>query len=225
MEIRNDCAHLPKSALRHVQRGLSWIHPADLVGVGVIRLIDKTPIDLMLYLKERRAAAPTQTALAFYLKAEKNTPARIVVIVPRVIREIPRWMMWTPAPTLLFARVLAHEVGHHLIERRGYALHPTERPVRRLDEYEEEMVDRYAFEVLRRMRRSFRYKLGQRLIDELAGWRNAQGRAAWECGAYAESRDLFLSAFRLKPDVADYAKCYRAAQVKVEKESGLTAKR
>lgn len=225
MEIKNDCAQLPKGVLRHVRRGLGWIHPADLQGVGLVRLIDKTPTDLVLHFKKRGAADTTQTTLAFYMRAEKNTPARIVVIVPRVIREIPGWMMRTPAPTLLFARVLAHEVGHHLIEQRGYALHPTEKPARRLSEYEEEMVDRYAFEVLRRMKRRFRYKLGQWLIDELAGWRNAQGRAAWESGAYVEARDLFLAAFRLKPDDVDNEKCYRIAQARVEKESSLITKR
>ena len=114
MDIRNECSALHKSTLLHVQRSLSFIYPPDLVGIGFVRLIDKVPLDVKLYIKEGRIKDKTKTSQAFYMPAYKKSPPYVALIVPKILRGVPDWLMWTPATTLLIAHSIAHEVGHHL---------------------------------------------------------------------------------------------------------------
>jgi hypothetical protein len=219
MEIRNECSALPKGVLRHVRRSLSFIYPPDLVGIGFVRLIDKVPIDVKLYIKEGKIKDKTSASIAFYKAAHKKSPAYVALIVPKILRGVPGWLMWTPAATLLFAHSIAHEVGHHLVSKRGYALHPSETPRETHSEYEEEMVNRYAFEVTRKMNARWRYRVGRWIINEIASWRNAQGRLAWDEKKYELAKDYFLQAFHLNPDDATSEECFFIAQAKVNKES------
>jgi hypothetical protein len=219
MEIRNDCADLPTGALRHVRRGLSWIHPADLKSVAFVRLIDKIPPDIELRLKERKSRHTFRGSAAFYLRKEGKKPAGIVLIIPKILRGVPGWCMWTTVPTLLFARVLAHEVGHHLIERRGYTIHPAEKPKQRLNEYEEEMVDRYAFETVRKMRRRWHYSLGVWITKHLSYWHYEDGREAWDRGNYKVASEQFLKACWLNTELEAARQAYWQAKERAERDT------
>jgi hypothetical protein len=225
MEIRNECADIQKRVEGHVWRSLSFIYPPDLVGISFVRLVDKAPIDVKLYLKQgHKKNDVTDSSYAFYKPAQQKDAAYVALIVPEILRDIPHRLMWTPAPTLLFAHAIAHEVGHHLISQRGYALHPSEVPRERSSDYEEEMVNRYAFEVVRKMKMQWRYKIGQRVIEEIARWWNIQGQLAWEKKRYKRSKEYFLRAFHLNPEDANYRECYRIAHAKLEKESQAKSK-
>jgi hypothetical protein len=188
-----------------------------LEGIACVRLIDKLPADITLLFKEWRANNKHRTALGLYMPGHGgNRRPYVVMFMPKILAGLPRWFLWTPAPTLLFARVLAHEIGHHLVARRGYAFHPAERPRVGRREYEEEMVERYAFEVTRKMRRRWRYKLGQWLIKLLAEWRIGQARAAWEKKNYRKASDLFLQAFNFNPDYVEAGQWSVLAEAKAK---------
>ena len=217
MEIRNDCSTLPKGTLRHIERCLSWVYPPDLQGIAFIRLIDKLPPDVLLELKQYKLPNKLRGTLGFYVPTTGGRPPYIAMHVPKILRGVPRWCLRTTVPTLLFARVLAHEVGHHLISVRGYALHPGERPRRRHGDYEEEMVDRYAFEVLRKMKTRWRYRFGQWLIGHMAEWHFAEGRVDWERKDYKQCAERLLKAVNLNPDFDDARQAYWMAIEQVEK--------
>jgi hypothetical protein len=219
MEIRNECSALPEGVLQHARRSLSFIYPPDLVGIGFVRLVDKVPTDVKLYIKEGRIKDNVSKARAFYMPAHKRNPPYVALVVPKILRGVPGWLMRTPSPTLLFAFCVAHEVGHHLVLKRGYALHPTEKPRELGGEYEEEMVDRYASEVVRKMKAQWRYKFGQWLINEVASRRQVQGRLAWGDKNYELAKNFFLQAFYLDPDLENAEECFRIAQATAEREA------
>jgi tetratricopeptide (TPR) repeat protein len=208
MEIRNDCATLPKGTLRHVRRSLSWVYPPDLDGIAFIRLIDKMPLDVILELKQYKLPNKLWHTLGFYSPATGGRPSYIAMHVPKILRGVPRWCLRTTMPQLLFARVLAHEVGHHLVSVRGYALHPSEKPRQRYGDYEEEMVDRYAFEVVRKMKAQWRYRFGHWLAREVAEWHFAEGRVDWERKNYAQATERFSKALNLNPECEHARQAY-----------------
>lgn len=216
MEIRNECAALPRATLWHVRQSLRWIYPADLPGLSCIRLIDKTPTDVILRLKGCRSANKTSTALGFYMPRYKERQPYIALNVPKIIRGVPRMFLWTTIPTLLFARVLAHEVGHHLIAQRGYAAHPTERPRQRHNEYEEEMVERYAFEVVKKMNERAHYKLGRWLGERLANLYYETGVVDWHKENFKLASAWFLKAYSLNPELEDAWVFYWQAKHKAD---------
>jgi hypothetical protein len=219
MEIRNDCAALPKGTLKHVRRSLSWIYPPDLDGVAFIRLIDKTPSDVVLHLKQFKLPNKLRDTMGFYMPAYHEKPGYIAMNVPKILRGVPRWCLRTTVPTLLFARVLAHEVGHHLVSVRGYALHPSEKPRRRDGDYEEEMVDRYAFEVVSKMKAQWRYRFGQWLAGQVAEWHFAEGRVDWERKNYRQANERFSKALNLKPEYDDARQAYWLSKERAEEKA------
>jgi hypothetical protein len=218
MEIRNDCATLPKGTFKHIRRCLSWVYPPDLQGIAFIRLIDKTPSDVILELKQYKLPNNLRHTLGFYVPASNGKPSYIALHVPKILRGVPRWGLRTTMPSLLFARVLAHEVGHHLVSVRGYALHPSEQPRRRHGVYEEEMVDRYAFELVRKAKTRWRYRLGQWLIRQIAEWHFVQGRVDRERKDYTQATERFLKAANLNPEFDDARQAYWLAKDQAEKK-------
>jgi len=196
---------------------LSWVYPPDLQGIAFIRLIDQTPLDVILKLKQYKLPNKLRGTLGFYSPATGGKPAYIAMHIPKILRAVPCWCLRTPMPTLLFARVLAHEVGHHLVSVRGYALHPSEKPRQRHGDYEEEMVDRYAFEVVRKMKTQWRYRIGQWLIGHVAEWHFAEGRVDWERKDYKQATENFLKAVNLNPDSDDARQAYWLAKDQADK--------
>lgn len=219
MEIRNDCSTLPKGTLKHIRRSLGWVYPPDLQGIAFIRLIDKTPSDVILELKQYKLPNKLRHTLGFYVPASNGKPSYIAMHVPKILRGVPHWCLRTTVPPLLFARVLAHEVGHHLVSVRGYALHPSEKPRQKHGDYEEEMVDRYAFEVVRKMKTQWRYRLGQWLIGQVAEWHFMQGRVDYERKNYKIANERFLKAVNLNPEFEDARQAYWLTKDQAEKKS------
>ena len=103
-----------------------------------------------------------------YFGPQGDLPATIVLYVPSLYRGIPKVYWLSPVITLQLARILAHEVGHHLIKQRGYVFERGERVEPR--EYEEELANRYSFSVRKRMLRRWYYRVADWLTPDLAGW-------------------------------------------------------
>jgi hypothetical protein len=106
--------------------------------------------------------------------------------------------------------VLAHEVGHQLIAVRGYIFQPGEMPDGM--EYEEEFADRYAFEVLKKMRGRRHYALAHLAIKNLAGAHYGLGASDWKARKYKEAARHWYIAWVLNPDLEDARYWWRRAR-------------
>jgi len=202
MKVRTDCDELPLGLSRHVRLGLSWMNAADLAGIEIIHIVEE--------MKEPSTKAPEWYRLAkaekfsingLYLQKWGNTPASIQLFVKDIYRGIPRIFWLTPVLTLRVSRILAHEVGHHLVAVRGYVFQPGER----LDgqEYEEELANRYAFGVLKKMRERWYYRLGDWAMKKLADVHYVFGAADWKAQRYEEAAERWYIAWILNPDLED----------------------
>jgi hypothetical protein len=221
MKIKNECKNLPKRAMQHVERSLKWINPIDLAGIDRVRLVERLPSEIILGLKESKASVIYYNRfLGLYRPMWGNDNAEILLRITEILKGVPAWFMLTPVPTLLIARVLAHEVGHHLVEKQGYVFEPTERKYRKdkSDEYEEEMVDRYAFEVVRKMKTKWYYRFGHGLIEMLSDWHYTNASLDWEKKQYRLAHEGFLKAWYLNPDNEEALKFYWYAKDLSEEE-------
>jgi|GEM_PF-179505 len=227
MIIKNECSNLHKRIMRHVQHGLDWINPHDLVGVERIRLVDKLPEEVILDLKVSKASIIRASHFAgLYRRKNDKYEPQILLRIPLILEDIHPWLMHTTVPTLLIARVLAHEVGHHLVKQRGYVFEPTERKYRldKWDEYEEEMVDRYAFEVVRRMKAKWKYKFGDSLIDFLSDWYAEKARLHYKNTRYKLAERFSRKALVLNSDNEQAYLCYWNAKKNLEEEKAAKRK-
>lgn len=216
MQIKNSCKNLPRGALWHVRRGLSWINPADLVGIAFIQLMDEMSKPSENSLEwHKQAHAEDFNVSGVYMRQDGGTPACIILFVRDMYFGIPPLYRWTTVPTLSISRTLAHEVGHHLIAQRGYIYQPTEKYKHRqpeYDEYEEEMANRYAFEVLKKMKKRWYYKLGQSATKGLASHHYIQGMLDWKEKKFKKAADRWHKAWHLDPDRLDAAYWYQRAK-------------
>lgn len=186
----------------HLQRSLSWIPEEDLFGVEEIVLDEQlgpataTSPDWHHKIEGRNLAVGGQ-----YFGRQGNLPSSIVLYVASLYRGIPKIYWLSPVITLRLGRLLAHEVGHHLIKQRGYIFERGERVEPR--EFEEELANRYSFSVRKRMLRRWYYRVADCLTRDLAGWHYAIGVADWREGRYEEAAARWETAFCLDPNRAD----------------------
>lgn len=189
----------------HLQRALSWIPEGDLFGIEEIVLEEQlgpaTPDspDWHHEIEGRNLAVG-----GLYVRRQGKLPPAIVVYVASLYRGIPKILWLSPVITLQLARTLAHEVGHHLIDQRGYIFERGERIEPR--EYEEELAYRYAFSVRKRMLRRWYYRLAAWLTRDLADWHYVFGVTDWHDGQYEKAAARWEITFCLDPnrDDADY---------------------
>jgi hypothetical protein len=199
MPIRNNCSNLPRGAFGHIRRSLRWINPADLVGIAFIELRDKIcDADGEAPEWHRRAAEEGYNVNGLYFGRQGALPANITLFVRDLYRGIPKMYWFTPVITLAVAKTLAHEVGHHLINERGYIFLPGERV--RPAEYEEEMAYRYSYSVIKKMKAHWYYRLASWAIRDLAWWHYVHGMLDWREGNYKRAAERWYKSFRLDPD-------------------------
>ena len=139
-----------------------------------------------------------------------NHPAHVILYVRELYRSIPRLYWWTTVPTLLISYTLAHEVGHHLIAKRGYVFQPGE--TYECDANEEEFCDRYAFRVTQKMLERWYYRLGRSGLKDLAAWYYIFGCLDWEQGRYNKAAERFYTCFVLDQSREDALNWYRRAK-------------
>lgn len=217
MEIRNEATGKPLGLLWHVRRALSWIDPADLHGVGFIRLADEIPESDLKYnevIKQAKAEGHSVSGV-YYAKHGKTAP-HILLVVKDKYRPIPSLYRLTPVTTLWIARTLAHEVGHHLVARRGYIFQPGEKF--KHPEIEEEFCDRYAFGILKKMQKRWYYRLGMWGIKDLAGIQYMLGVLDWKDKKYKEAVERWYRAIVLDPDHREASYWYWRTKKMIESE-------
>jgi len=220
IQVRNKCSKLPLGAVWQVRRSLRWINPDHLTGIRYVELIDKLP-DVEPtspdWYKEVRQT--TRGTYGWYNEQTETDCAGIVLHMPDLCYGIPRFLWWTTVPTLLIAKVLAHEVAHHLQVTRGYISSLNENFKR--DWQEEAAADRYAFDLIRRMRQKWSCWLGHEVIDITAQAYYRLGVKSWEEKNYAKAASYWYKVMRLDSDHTYAAHWYwRALEISQTNQSG-----
>ena len=195
----------------HLQRALSWIPDGDLFGIEEIVIKEQlgpaTSIspDWHHKIEGRNLAVSGQ-----YFGRYGDEPPTIVLYVASLYRGIPKIYWFSPVITLRLASTLAHEVGHHLIDRRGYIFEREERV--KPPDYEEELARRYSFSVRKRMLRRWYYRVADWLTRDLAEWHYVIGIVDFRKGLYENAATRWEITFCLDPNRADADDWYYEAK-------------
>lgn len=201
----------------HVRRGLGWINPADLVGIDLIELQYKmADADSDAPDWHRQATEQDLSVNGLYLRRQGDSQARINLFVRDLYRGIPKIYWLTPVVSIVVTQTLAHEVGHHLIAERGYVFEQGEKV--QPAEYEEEMAHRYSYQVVKKMKKGWYYKLAFWAIKDLAGWHYVQAMLNWRDGKYRQAAQGWYKSFTLDPDREDAIYWYKRAKEAVAEE-------
>jgi hypothetical protein len=201
---------------------LRWIDPNHLAGIGYVELIDKLPDVEEASPEWYKDCRKTGRGINAWYKNETDTYcAGIVLHMPDLCYGIPSFLWWTTAPTLLITKVLAHEVAHHLKFKRGYVFSRNENLKRFWQE--EAAADRYAFDLIRKMRGKWWYSRGHDLIDITAQVYYRLGVKRWEAKNYAEAAAYWMKARTINSDHTYAAHWYwRALEMMESSEDGVT---
>lgn len=217
MRLIDECEKPPAGMLWQVRRSIGWIFPADLQGISSLKLIDQLP----------RAR---ETSESWYRKARKHdyfvrgwynanpTEASITLNIRDLYECIPPIYRWTPVATLIITQTLAHEVGHHISHKKGYAVALTGRLEKKPDRDEEARADSYALAVMAKMRRRWYYRLAARAVNDLTQWYDVQAVLDWQAGKYKEAAARWYKAAVLDPNDMRLASCYWQAKEKWDAE-------
>lgn len=220
MRIEVDTKYFPGLTEWHIQRALNWISPLDLEGLELIRVIDESHDDpesanLPSYLK----GFPYSGG---YLRQTPTRRAQVLLYGNYLYLGVPRFLLRSPMVTLNLTRTLAHELGHHVIATRGYIYQPGEKykpwdGIR--NPYEEKMADAYTADVMGRMQRHWRYKLGKLLARMLSTLLYEAGLQDYWEGNYQSAASREFRAHTLNPENEDAGQCYRHAMEKLKTQS------
>ncbi len=165
IEVEPPC--FPRITKRHVERVLSWLPKRDLKGLEVVRVIKDCP-DEELNADKVPAYMRGFRYNGIYVARIKNRPAQILQYANDIYFGVPKNFLGSRMATLKLARTLAHEVGHHVIATRGYIYDRSEKykswnGVR--NPVEEDIVNRYASDVIERMKKYWSYKVAELLTQ------------------------------------------------------------
>lgn len=199
VEIVNNAKNLPRGAVRHVRRSLAWIHSPDLEGVSFIELVDKTPTPTDASPKDvKEAFNEGYDIFGVYHRQSNDGTPYITLNMGDIYAGVPSICYWTTVPILIITYTLAHEVGHHVVAKRGYINKPSEKHQHK--QYEEAFANRYTFALLERMHRKWYYRVGEWIIKNLAEWQYNLGIHCWNRSKYEEAAKHWHTAFSLNPD-------------------------
>jgi hypothetical protein len=209
MRIIADTNRYPCLTEWHVRRALKWIDDTHLAGLDCISLVDEDPQE-----RGGRAQPPYLRGFTFngrYVK--QGNSARIYIYTHDIYLCIPTKLSATPVATLRVARILAHEVGHHLVETKGHIYSPREKykPYGKYDEYKEEMCDKYAAEVLAKLASNWYYKLGRFLSRRLSDYFHARGEVMWDKQRYDGAARNWFCAYMIENTNREAANLYHKA--------------
>jgi hypothetical protein len=214
MQINNSCHKLPLGALWHIRRSISWINQADLKGIAFIQLAEQMPVPTERSQDwHKRAYAEGFSVNGLYVSRSGRVPAHIYLFIRDMYRGIPFFHKWSTVTTLNICRTIAHEVGHHLITHRGYIYQPDEKY--KDVESVEAMADRYAFDVLKKMRERWYYRLGHKSIKHIAISHYIKGMLNWRDKNYEKAAENWYNSFHLDPDRQDSSYWYWRAKEKI----------
>jgi hypothetical protein len=204
---------------------LKWANPLDLAGVELIRLIEEQPSE-----KSIRKPPPfylqDSACLGEYKKKAKRS-GFINLYTSNLYRGVPVLFWVTPVATLRVAFTLAHEIGHHIVARRGFIYEPTERfKLKEFnDQYQEALVDRFARDTVRRMCRKWHYRLGRWLSKRISGFYYLQGTVDWDRKEYERAAYHWFCACHADLENDDAARGWQQAVARVNLSQGKSNKR
>jgi hypothetical protein len=118
--------------------------------------------------------------------------------------------------TLRIAETLAHEVGHHLIAEKRFALRVKKGSNH--VESSEEFAERYASSVTLKMRQRSLYRLGNILLRLAAEINYFKGVLAWRKENYADAAEYFDRTMQVKADHAEASYWFRRSREKASME-------
>ena len=219
MKVKVETRHHPRLSEWHLRRALRWMNPLDLAGVNFIRLLPAK--DDAAGAREGDDYLRSPVTVGEYVtpnpRAGSDWVTHINVYTRPFYHGIPSLFKYTPVATLRMAFVLAHEVGHHLIHRRGYVFEPAERykPLGFHDERQERVADRYALELWRRMSARPHYRAWMWLGHKISRWYYNLGVAAWERGEYRRAAYYWFCAYCGDPENLEADRGYRQAVARV----------
>jgi hypothetical protein len=219
MNFTNHGGKLPIGSIWHVRRSLSWINPADLVGLEAVEFEYNLP-DATGDAPEwhRKASEQELSVNAVYFRREGSFPATIKLFVKELYRGIPKLYWLTPVVTLTMAQTIAHEVGHHLVAERGYIFEVGEKLTP--DGFEEEMAHRYSHHVVKKMRSRWYYRAATWIIRDLASSNYIRGMFAWEKSDYVSAAEYWHRSFHLDPNRDDSIYWYKRAKELLNNRDG-----
>jgi hypothetical protein len=203
----------------HIQRVLAYLSEDHLKGLEMIRVIDDCPDD------ELENVPSYMRGFLYkgeYLRSTKQDPAQIVLFANDIYFGIPKPLLVSPLATLKFARILAHEIGHHVIAKRGHIYQSSEKykPWQGIRDPEtEKMVDRFAAEVVQRMRQHWPYKVGKLLSRLCSTVLYRTGLRAYWTEDYKHAASLLARAHSLNLENEDAGQAYRHAMEKLKTQT------
>ena len=221
VRVEVDPVCFPRITRRHVERVLSWLPKRDLEELEVVKVIKDCPDE---ELDVRNVPAYMRGFLnnGQYVYRTKNHPAQIFLYANDIYFGIPKPLLGTRMATLKVARTLAHEVGHHVIAIRGYIYDPSEkyRPWNGVrNPVEEDMVNRYASDVLDRMKKDWSYKVGELLARMISHFLYKAGLQDYWDGNYKVAASRQSQAHSLNPKIEEAGQCFRHAIEKLKSQT------
>ena len=199
MRIEIAGSYYPRLTRWHVRCALKWLSPAELARLEFIRILDE---DESPAKRQKRGDIWSRTTNGRYTRKHGREGAHIKLYARDLYLCIPLLFKLTPVATLRVAFTLAHEVGHHLVNERGYIFSNREKykPYGVYNEYEENICERFAFIVRRRMLGSRRYKFGAWLSRQLSYLYAGRADARWNRRQYEQAAFYWFCSFRHERD-------------------------
>ena len=195
----------PRGLTGHIRRALSVIEPQDLEGIDHVLLLEDVPeVSRRADPELDRILQDDLLLFGAYKARTKDGPAHIILIVRSLYLPVPGVFTHTPAMTIRVAKTIAHEVGHHLIAEKKYALR--KKPDSDELETEEEFAERYERSVISRMKRGGIYILGARLLRLAAAMNYYRGTREWKKKNFDQAAHYFDMTIQVEPthDDANY---------------------
>ena len=195
----------PRGLTGHIRRALNVIESEHLEGIDHVLLLEDVPEISRRADPELERILQDDLLLFGAYKARTNDgPAHIILIVRSLYLPVPRVLTHTPAMTVWVAKTIAHEVGHHLIAEKKYALR--KKADSDVLETGEEFAQRYARAVISRIQRGGIYHLGAKLLRFAAAINYYCGAREWHKKNFDQAAHYFDMAIQVDPtdDDANY---------------------
>lgn len=235
MNVKVETDYYPRLTEWHVRQVLKWMNPLDLTGIDVIRLRREAETDSKTKIQSDYLRSPVCVGVYFKSNPKVKSAGRphITIYTRPFYYGTPSLFKYSPVATVRMAFVLAHEVGHHLVARRGYVYEPTEpyKPDGIHDERQEGVANRYAVDLVRSMSARWYYRFGHWLGNEISRWYYELGAADWKKGAYERAASNWFCSHSANPENHEAAVGYKQAlarlnpaQAKFNKALHLTAR-
>jgi hypothetical protein len=197
MEIRVESAKVPPSMEWHVRRALKWITPVDSAGIKLV-LLEETDSRAT-----KSAGVPfyiaNNTHCGAYTAKYNNIGPTIVLSAQDLFVGLPGPLKYSPLATLRIAATLAHEVGHHLQNTKGFVFSPDEKlesSKSRGSLKRENFAELYASKVLHKMNATVCYRLATKVGKIVSWWYFNLALSSWEREEFRDAAYYFLCAYK-----------------------------